>query len=164
MSDLIKQDMHDLTIYNDFITSLITLKVILENIDKISIVKDLEINNKIKELEAEKIDELELLQEELRFRTLKNRYLGRLNKIEEGIKLREQTKKKIDDIEELKEEVKEWEFNSFKILQDLNYGKYDKIVEIAKIEFKLERLGLSKESIDSFKKLIIPKNYLHFVL
>ena len=41
------------------------LNVILENIDKISIVKYIEINNKIKELEAEKIDELGLLEEEL---------------------------------------------------------------------------------------------------
>ena len=40
--------MHELTIYNDLIIGLITLKVILENIDEISIVKDLEINNKIK--------------------------------------------------------------------------------------------------------------------
>ena len=60
MSNLIKQDMHDLAIYDDLITSLITLKVILEDIDKISIVKDLEINNETKQLEAEKIDELEL--------------------------------------------------------------------------------------------------------
>ena len=65
MLDQMELDMHDLTMYNDLITCLITLKVILENLDKISIVKDLEINNKIKELEAEKIDELELLQEEL---------------------------------------------------------------------------------------------------
>ena len=84
--------MHDLTIYNDLITSSITLKVTLENIDKISIVKDLEINSKIKELEAEKIYELELLQEELRFRTLKNRFFGRPNKIEEEIELRGQTR------------------------------------------------------------------------
>ena len=55
--------MHDLTIYDDLITSLITLNVILEDIDKISIVIDLEINNKIKQLEAEKTDELELLEE-----------------------------------------------------------------------------------------------------
>ena len=48
MPDQIEQDMHDLIIYNDLITSLITLKAILEHIDKISIVKDLEINNKIK--------------------------------------------------------------------------------------------------------------------
>ena len=60
MSNLIKQDMHDLAIYDDLISSLITLKVILEDIDKISIVKDLEINNETKQLEAEKIDELEL--------------------------------------------------------------------------------------------------------
>ena len=63
MSNLAKQDMHDLTIYDDLITSLITLNVILEDIDKISIVIDLEINNKIKQLEAEKTDELELLEE-----------------------------------------------------------------------------------------------------
>ena len=54
MSDQIKQDMHDLAIYEDLITSLITLKVILEDIAKLTIVKDLEINNKMKELQAEK--------------------------------------------------------------------------------------------------------------
>ena len=48
MADLIKQDMQDLAIYDDLITSLINLKVILEEIDKISKVIDLEINNKIK--------------------------------------------------------------------------------------------------------------------
>ena len=52
MSDQIKRDMHDLAIHDDFITSLITLKVILEDIDKTTIVKDLELNNKIKELVA----------------------------------------------------------------------------------------------------------------
>ena len=56
MSDITKQDMDELTIYNDLITNLIALNVILQNIDKISIVKDLEINNKIKELDGEKID------------------------------------------------------------------------------------------------------------
>ena len=70
MSDQIKQGMHDLAIYDDLITSLITLKVILEDIDKITIVKDLEINNKIKELEAEKNKELE----ELEFITFGNGY------------------------------------------------------------------------------------------
>ena len=152
MSDLIKQDVHDLAIYNDLITSLTTLKLILKYIDKISIVKDLETNNKIKQLEAEKIDELELLEEKLRIRTLKNRFLGKPNKIEEEIDLRRQTKNNIDNIEELKEEVKEWEFKSVKILQVLNYEKYDEIVETAKIELKLGRLGILKKSIDSFKK------------
>ena len=147
MSDQIKQDMLDLAIYNDLITGLIPLKVILEDIDKTTIVKDLEINNKIKELDAEKTDELELLQEELRIVTLRNRFLGRPNKIEKEIDLKRQTKKKIDNIEELKEEVKEWEFKSVRIIQDLNYEKNDEIVEIAKIELKLERSGVSKKSI-----------------
>ena len=77
-----------------------------------------------------------MLQKELRFRTLRNRFFGRPNKIEEEIELREQTIKKVDNTEELKEEVKEWEFKSVKILQDLNYQKYDEIVELAKIELK----------------------------
>ena len=51
-----------------------------------------------------------------------------------------------------------------KILQDLNYEKNDEIVEIGKIELKLKRLGISKKSIDNFKKSIIPKKYLHLVL
>ena len=63
MSDLKTQDMQDLAIYDDLITSLITLKLILEDIDKICIIEDLEINNKTKQLEAQKTDELELLQE-----------------------------------------------------------------------------------------------------
>ena len=53
MPGQIKQDFHDLALYDDLITSLITLKIILEDIDKLTIVKDLEINNKMKELEAE---------------------------------------------------------------------------------------------------------------
>ena len=54
-------------------------------------------------------------------------------------------KKKIDNIEELKEVVKEWEFKSVKILQDLNYEKNDEIVEISKIELELKRLGILKK-------------------
>ena len=77
MSDLTKQDMHDLAIYDDLITGLITLKVILEDIDKISIVTYLEINNKIKLLEAEKVDELELLEDELRLMILKEQIFGK---------------------------------------------------------------------------------------
>ena len=159
MSDQIKQDIHNLAIYDNLITSLITLKVILEDIDKISIVIDLDINNKIKQLEAEKIDELELLEHELRIKALRNRFLGRPNKIEEEIDLRRQTKNKIDNIEELKEEVKEWKSKSMKIIQDLSYEKNDEIVEVAKIELKLKILGISKKSIDNFKKSTIPKKY-----
>ena len=57
--------------------------------------------------------------------------------IEKEIDVRSQTKKKIDNIEKLKEEVKEWEFQRVKILQDLNYEKYDEVVEIEKIDLKL---------------------------
>ena len=71
------------------------------------------------------------------------------------------TKKKIDNIEELKKGVKEWEFKSVKILQDLNYEKNDEIVEISKIELELKRLGILKKSINIFKKSIIPKKHLH---
>ena len=81
MADQINQDMHDLEIYGDLIASLITLNAILEDIGKINIFIELEIDNKIKRLEAEKTDELELLEEELRIITLKNRFLGRPKKL-----------------------------------------------------------------------------------
>ena len=44
-------------------------------------VKDLEITNKIKQLEVEKIYELELLQEELRFRTLEKQIFWKTKQI-----------------------------------------------------------------------------------
>ena len=56
--------------------------------EEISLVKDLEINNKLKELKTEKVDELELLQENLRFVTLRNRFQRRSNRIEEEIELK----------------------------------------------------------------------------
>ena len=106
MLEQTEKSMHDIKIYDDLISSLIILKVILEEIDKISKVIDLEINNKIKQLE-------------LRIMALRNKFLRRpSNSIEE----------EIDNIEKLKEEVKDWEFKSVKILQDLNYAKNDKIV------------------------------------
>ena len=39
-----------------------------------------------------------------------------------------------------------------------------KSIEIEKIELKLERSGISKESIDKFKKLIIRRKYLYLAL
>ena len=115
MSELTKHDMEDLTIYDGLITSLITLKVILEEIDKISKVIDLKINNKIKQLE-----------EELRIMILKNKFFGRLsNFIEE----------EIHNIEGLKEDAK-WETKGAKMLQDLNYEKNYEIVEVVKIELR----------------------------
>ena len=86
----------------------------------------LEIKNKLKELEQEKINELKLLEEEIFFRTLRNKYLGRSIYIikEEEIDLRKQAKKKIDKIEELKEGVYVNEFQSIKTLVDLNFLKH----------------------------------------
>ena len=46
-----------------------------------------------------------MLQENLMFVTLKNRFRGRPNSIEKEIELREQTRKNIDSIERLKTEV-----------------------------------------------------------
>ena len=139
--------MHDLTIYDDLITSLIALKVILENIDEISKVIDLKINNNIKQLE--------LLEKELRIMTLRNRFFGRpSNFVEE----------EINNTEELKEEVKKWEFKIVRILQDLNYEKNDETVEISRIELKLKRLGISEKSLNCFKRSIISKRHLHLVL
>ena len=96
--------------------------------------------------------------------TLKNRFLGRPNNVEEEIDLRRQTQKKIDNIEKLKEEAKEWEFKSVKMLQELNYATNEEIGGIAKIELKLKRLSASKKSINFFKKSVIPKEHLRLVL
>ena len=121
-----KQDMYDLEMHNDFINSLITLKEILEDMDKISEVLGLKINDMIRHFE--------FLEEELRIAVLRNRFLGRpSNFIEE----------EIDNIEKLKWDVK-WESKGAKMLQDLHYEKSDEIVEIAKIEQKLIRSGASK--------------------
>ena len=119
----IEVEVHDLLRRNkinglDLINCLVYLRIMLKKIDKISIVKYIELNNKLKKLEAEKIDELELLKENLRFRTLKSRFRRRPNSIEEEIELRKQTRKKIDSIERLKTEVEEWEFKSVKLLRD----------------------------------------------
>ena len=53
-----ESDVHDLLMKNkinglDLINCLVSLRIILKKIDKISIVKDIEINNKLKELEIE---------------------------------------------------------------------------------------------------------------
>ena len=48
-----------------------------------------------------------MLQENLGFRTLKDRFTRRPNSIEEEIELRKQTRRKIDSIERLKTEVEE---------------------------------------------------------
>ena len=58
-----EQDMHDSTVYNDLFTRVITLMVILGDIDKTNKLNELEINNKLKKLEEEKINELEMLEE-----------------------------------------------------------------------------------------------------
>ena len=44
MAEQTEQDMHDTTIYNDLITSLITLKVIRKDIDKTNKLKELSNN------------------------------------------------------------------------------------------------------------------------
>ena len=80
--------------------------------------------------------------------TLRNKHLGKSSYdfMEEEIDLGEQTKKKTDEIEELKEHV-EWESKVAKMLQDLNYEKND---EIAQIEQKRIKSGISKELINCF--------------
>ena len=52
--------------------------------------------------------------------------------------------------------VKEQGFKSV-ILQDLNYAKIDEIDEIAKIELRLERLGISKIQIIFLKSQLFQR-------
>ena len=51
--------------YNELITDLITLRLILKDTEKTKKTLKLEIINKLKELEQEKINELKLLEEEI---------------------------------------------------------------------------------------------------
>ena len=55
----------DLESFNELITHLITLRLILKDTEKNMMVLKLEIKNKLKELEQEKINELKLLEEEI---------------------------------------------------------------------------------------------------
>ena len=155
-----KPSIQDLKSCNELIFDLITLRLVLKDTEKTKIGLKLEIKNKLKELEQEKINELKLLEEEIIFMTLRNKHLGRSSHItkEEEIELREQTKKKVDKIEELKEGIDGIEFQSFKTLEDLIFLKHEE-----KTEQKLIRFGILKEVINFYKKLIIPKKYLHLV-
>ena len=104
---------------NELITDLIILRQILKDIEKTEKTLKLEIKNKLKELEQEKINELKLLKDEIFFMTLRNKHLGRSCHIikEEEIDLREQAKKKVDEIEKFKEGVYSDEFQSVKTLK-----------------------------------------------
>ena len=141
---MLEISIQDLESFDELITDLIALRLILKDTVKTKETLKLEIKNKLKELEQEKINELKLLEEEIFFMTLRNKYLGRLCHVikEEEIDLREHTKKKIDEIEELKEGVYLDEFQSVKILEDLNFLKHEEAAPIAKIELELIRSGI----------------------
>ena len=141
---MLEISIQDLESFDELITDLIALRLILKDTVKTKETLKLEIKNKLKELEQEKINELKLLEEEIFFMTLRNKYLGRLCHVikEEEIDLREHTKKKIDEIEELKEGVYLDEFQSIKILEDLNFLKHEEAAPIAKIELELIRSGI----------------------
>ena len=160
------------------------MKIVLEEIDKTSIIRYLEIKEineiiiksqkkiakrikKLKELETEKFDDLKSLQENLKFGTLRNRFWGRPSSIEEEIELRKMTGKTIDDIERLETEIKgikKMEFTGVKLIEVLNFEKRLEIDEMLKIEIRLEKLGISEKTINAIKNLIIPKEYLYPVL
>ena len=128
----------------ELITCLITLKQVLRDTKKTEKVLKLEIKNRLKELEQEKINELQLLEEKIFFMALRNKQLGRLSHIikEEEVELREQAKKKINELdEELKERA--------------DFLKHEEAAAIAKIELELIKFGISKELINFFKKWII---------
>ena len=83
---MLEISIQDLDSCDELITNLITLRLILKDTVKTEMVLKLEIKNKLKELEQEKINELKLLEEEIFFMTLRNKCLGRsshINKEEE---------------------------------------------------------------------------------
>ena len=76
--------------------------------------------------------------------TLRNKFLGRPSN---------SIKEEIDNIEDVK-----WEVKGAKMLQDLSYEKNDEIVEIAKIELKLQRSGIQKNQLIFLKIQLFQKN------
>ena len=92
-----KPSIQDLESYNELISDLITLRLALKDIEKAKKALKLEINNKLKELQQGKINELKLLEEEIFFMTLRNKHLGRPSHIikeEEEVELKEQAKRR----------------------------------------------------------------------
>ena len=104
-----------------------------------------------------------MLQYELRIITIKKIFLENIKQLH--LRRRRNRVKKTYKKEDRKHRKikREDEFESFKTLEDLNDIKHDEMVENAKIELELKRLGVSKISINFFKKSIIPKKYLHLV-
>ena len=110
-----------------FKDKLASLKTILKEMEELEIItqRKMEQIDKIKEdLEELEIknDEFEKLDENLRISMLRNRFLERLNNIEDEIKLRNVTRKKITEIDILKTELKKTEeLNQWKTLKLMNY-------------------------------------------
>ena len=96
--------------------------------------------------------------------TLRNRPLGRSSHIikEEKVGLKMHAKKKIDEVEELKEGVYSDEFQSVKILEDLNFLKHEEAAATAEIELQLIRSGISKELTNLFKNRSFEGNFCIF--
>ena len=93
------------------------LKAILNEIEKIKIIRELEIEEikvitqkKLKKLEIEKIDELEEWHVKLRFGIIINRFFKKPNSIEDEIELKKITRKKINGVDRLETKVKEIEY------------------------------------------------------
>ena len=154
-----------------FKDSLMHLRVIIEEIEKINIIERLETEKikettkkELKKLEIKKMDELEKLERSLNF-IAKDQIVF----IKEELRLRKITRKKINDIVRLQTEIKEIErlkieaieLKSSKLLSDLNMEKGIEIEEIREIEIKLEKLKIPKTIATTIKKLIITEKYLH---
>ena len=67
---MLETSIQDLESCNELITALIALRLILKDTEKTEKTLKLEIKNKLKELEQEKINELKLLEEQIVFITL----------------------------------------------------------------------------------------------
>ena len=165
-----------------FIESLINLRIILEEIEKINVIENLEIikMEEITENRAKiirnKIDRrVRRAREKFEFCNNKKQIQGRPerpNSIDEELRLRKITRKKINEIEKLETEIKEMkrlrieamELKSSKLLGDFNMEKRIEIEEIMKIEMKLEKLKIPTTMINTIKKSIISEKCMHHIL
>ena len=123
-------------------------------------------NKEWKELGIEKNDEFKKLDENLRFRRIRNKFQGRSDSSdeEEKIELREITRKKINGIDKLEKGIKqveelniEGESKTTKLLMDLYSEKGCVIDEMIVIEIKLEKLKIPKTTINAIKNQLLFK-------
>ena len=150
--ELNKKEMDYIAI-KKFKNKLTVLKEILRDEEKINKIKALNLKKEeqaekeLNKLEKEKDEELEMLQENLKFLALKNRYWGRSNGFREDIELKEKTFYQIY--------LFIIEDKLIDLLIEIHANEKDIQEELNLTEIELEKLKISGKSIKAIRSQII---------